>query len=451
MIIRPKSPRPSPEWKEGGPSFRAGDAALLAYQLLYPVIALAVLLKLLLAGRGKALREGLPDIRQRCGLLPAAALSSDEERTIWVHAASVGEVLAAAPLIRELAKADSPSRVLLTTSTVAGRERGARLRGVSSAFLAPMDFYPAVRAFLRRVRPASLILIETELWPMTLREAARSGVALGLANGRITARAFRRYLWIRGLMRTVLESFDRAAVQSEEDAERFESLGMPAEAVTCAGNMKYDLPSPPESDLEAARERFRKLGWTGCRTWTAGSTRRGEEALVLDAQRAAREKLPGLRLVLAPRHPERTEEVAGILRDRGVRFSLWSDPPPSKPPECLLVDTMGVLPPLYAAADAAFVGGTLVPVGGHNILEPAILERPVLFGPHTSSLSSVAEALKDAGGGRVATDGPSLARELLAFLSDDEDLRGAGRAARAASKRFTGATRRTLEHLGPLL
>ncbi len=425
---------------------------LLVYQLIYPIIALIVLIHLIVSGRGRALRESWGDLRERLGIAPPRLFEPLKgATTLWIHAASVGEVMAAAPLIRRiLAEPDAP-KILMTTSTVTGRIRAGRLPGVAAALLAPIDFYPAVAAFLNRAAPKSLILVETELWPMTLRLARGRGLALGIANGRITPRAFRRYRWLAAFWKPLLGGFSKAAVQTQADIERFAALGVPEEALSAAGNMKYDLDPPPEKALLEARKRLEALGWKDSPIWTAGSTRPGEEEQILDAHRKAAEKLPGLRLILAPRHPERAEAAAAILRARGLKFVRWSEPLPSQAdPECLLVDALGALGALYPAGRAAFVGGSLVPVGGHNLLEPALAGLPVLFGPHTESTQSVAEALVNSGGGIRVTGAGSLADALSRLLGEPSRLTAAGEKALRTAKSFAGATERSFEHLKPL-
>ncbi|MFA5139481.1 MAG: glycosyltransferase N-terminal domain-containing protein [Elusimicrobiota bacterium] len=424
---------------------------LLLYQLLYPLVAAIVLLKLALAGRGTALREGKPELAQRLGRLSPEERSRLGDRPVWLHAASVGEVVGFAPLVARLAKEPGRPRILFTTSTVAGRERAKALPGVDLAVLAPVDCWPAVRAFLDSARPRCLLVAETELWPMTLLLARRMGVRIGLANGRVTQRAFGRYGCIRGLLAPALAGFERAAVQTGEDLERLSSLGMPRGALLRTGSMKYDTPLPSEEALREARSRLAELGWGEDPCWVAGSTRPGEEEPLLEAQRLCRQNQPRLRLILAPRHVERVEELAALLRSKGIKLVRWTQLLPfDKEPECLLVDRMGVLASLYPCGRAAFVGGTLVPVGGHNLLEPASLGVPVLFGPHTSSVEDVARALQASGGGLQAADGAALASQLTKML-DDEHRRRASEAALATARTFSGATERTWEHIKPLL
>jgi 3-deoxy-D-manno-octulosonic-acid transferase len=413
---------------------------LLTYQLLFPLIGLAILVGVFFQGRGRTLKEGFSDLAERLGGPPLEAKQS----VIWFHAASVGEVTAAQPLIERIA-ARHEQDVLVTTSTVAGRERAKKIRGITRAQLAPIDFYPAVARFLARTRPESLVLIETELWPMTLTLAARRGLRIAIANGRITGRSFSRYRLISALMRDIFTQISLVAAQTEEIAQRFRSLGAPN--VSVCGNMKYDYPPSPAAPEAAAR--LAAYEFALATTWTAGSTRRGEEELIIAAQQSLTKKVPGARLILAPRHPERADEVARLLEQAHIPFSRWSQAP-SPTAQVLLVDAMGVLPALYAAGSAAFVGGTLVPIGGHNLLEPAQLGKPVLFGPHTGNTPGPAQALAATGGFQVQ-DVSALADQLGTLLGDPLIARSEGQKALSTAGVFTGATQRTAEALADVL
>jgi 3-deoxy-D-manno-octulosonic-acid transferase len=289
---------------------------------------------------------------------------------------------------------------------------------------------------------------------MTLRLARARGVRLGLANGRMTARAFGRYRLLFGFFSDILSLFERAAFQTKDDARRFQALGLKDEALLVAGNMKYDV-GGRFAHVDTAGK-LARLGWAGSSIWAAGSTRRGEEEILLRAHKAAARERPTLRLILAPRHPERSGEAAELLKLAGLRFMRWSDleageEPPYGGTDCLLIDKMGVLGSLYAWAFAAFVGGTLVPVGGHNLLEPARLGCPVLFGPHTANTREPADALLRSGGGTLVEDEGSIAALLTGWLGSPVRRAEAGTAAKRTAESFTGATARTMEHLQPLL
>ncbi|MFA6028984.1 MAG: 3-deoxy-D-manno-octulosonic acid transferase [Elusimicrobiota bacterium] len=427
---------------------------LLVYQLIYPFVALLILLKLAWSGRARALDETRADVLERLGVVTPP--EDDGRPLLWVHAASVGETLSAAPLLKALSERPERARVLMTCSTATGRAKARALPGVDAAALAPADFLPCVALFLLRSRPRVLVLVESELWPMTLCAAAWSGARMGVVNGRITARAHRRYLALRGLFTSLLRRFERVAAQSEADAARFRALGVAPEALRSCGNMKYDGAPASEEARAAAAGIFARLGWTGAPVWVAGSTRPGEEKVLLDAHREAAGRRPALRLVLAPRHPERCGEAAGLLEAAGIPYVRWSElgEGPGAAPEgvgCLLVDRLGVLGGLYSWALASFVGGTLVPVGGHNLLEPARLGSPVLFGPHTEGIPEPAEMLVKTGGGCVVRSSGELAAKLEEWLESPVRRAVAGQGAKLAAEQFSGATQRTLEHLEPLL
>jgi len=416
--------------------------ALLIYQLGFPLVVFFVILTMLVRGRGRVLREGGTELKERLG---RPVMPSGGGPIIWVHAASVGEVAASSPLIERL---KARGRVVMTTSTAAGRERARKIEGVEAAFLAPADFFPCVLSFLKRVRPTVLILIETEIWPMTLVLAAWKGVRVAMANGRVRKKTAGRYRLAGWLFRRVFSSFDVLAVQSKGDAERFAMIGARPGRIEVTGNMKYDVAAPTDEDSAKAREKVQGLGWGGSPVWIAASTWRGEEEILLEAHAAAKERVAGLRLILAPRHPERAGEVEKLLREKGVRFVRHSQLLPfDDSPECLLIDVMGVLPTLYPLAGLAFVGGSLVEVGGHNLLEPALCRVPVAFGPHVDTVKDVASELEAQGGGRTVRDPEDLASTLEQWVGISSQGAKAGGSARGAAESFTGGTGRTFQAL----
>jgi 3-deoxy-D-manno-octulosonic-acid transferase len=372
-----------------------------------------------------------------------------------VHLASVGEAAGAASLLRALAAWPERPRVLVTASTVPGREKARALPGVDRALLAPADFYPCVSAFLSRFQPSALVLIEGEFWPMTMHLAHRRGVPIVLANGRMTEKAFRRNLLLKGFFGSLFGLLRAAAVQTQADARRFSAFGLGRGVLRVAGNLKYDPSGPGEGAAVDVPSMLARIGWTGP-VWAAGSTRRGEEGILLEAHLLAREACPELRWILAPRHPERCGEVAQLLRKAKVGFALWSElealgRPPEGPLDCLLIDRFGVLSDAYRSACVCFVGGTLVPEGGHNVLEPARAGRPVFFGPHTSSIQEPADALLDLGGGARVVDARSSAEVLKGWIGSPEARDRAASAARRAAESFMGATARTLDIVGPAI
>jgi 3-deoxy-D-manno-octulosonic-acid transferase len=269
-----------------------------------------------------------------------------------------------------------------------------------------------------------------------------------IANGRISDRSFRRYRWVRVLMRRVLANISVFAMQTEEDARRIIALGAPPSRVVVTGNLKTDLVPEAAGDEPAIwRERL-GLG-ADARLWIAGSTHRGEEALALDAFLSARTRCPGLALLLAPRHPERAGEVEDLIRARGLAAVRRSRLPTGGAAGAVVIlDTVGELATLYALAEVVFVGGSLVPIGGHNVLEPAMRGKPVLVGPHTSNFREGAELLQRSGGGLVVKDGPELERELARLLEDRDLARRMGEAARHAFAGRQGAVSATLDLIG---
>lgn len=386
------------------------------------------------------------DLAQRLGRLGERL---PPEPRCWIHAVSVGESAAAVPLVEGIRARWPELGIVVSTITPTGaRIVGDRLAGTATHRYFPIDLPGPVRRALDAARPRFFIAIETELWPNFLRALARRGIPAMIANGRISDRSFRRYRWVRGLMRRVLANVSVFAMQTEEDARRIIALGAPPSRVVVTGNLKSDLvPEPAGDDPAAWRERLR-LG-ADTRLWIAGSTHRGEEAVVLDAFLRARTRCPDLALLLAPRHPERAGEVEELIRERGLTAARRSRLAAGTAPGAVLIlDTVGELAALYALAEVVFVGGSLVPVGGHNVLEPAMRGKPVLVGPHMSNFREGAELLERSGGGLVVKDGPELERELARLLEDRDLARRMGEAARQAFAGRQGAVSATLDLIG---
>lgn len=396
--------------------------------------------------RGIRDRSYLEALAERFGFGPAAPAGG-----LWVHAVSVGEVQAAASLVRALRRRYPDLPLTLTTATPTGRGRARSLFGgeVAVRYL-PYDVPGPVNRFLDRVRPQLGIILETELWPNLYRACARRGVPLVLASARVSERSVRRYRWAGGLVREALAHEVIVAAQSAADAGRFAALGASPTRTPVVGNLKFDFELPP--DAEARGRALREALGAGRPVWVAGSTHEGEEELVLDAQARLAADLPDALLVLAPRHPPRFEAVAALLRRRGVAFvTRSSGADVGLTTAVLLVDTLGELVLFYAAADVAFVGGSLVPIGGHNLLEPAALGKPIVTGPHTSNAAPVARLLLAAGAAEVVADGPALAACVGRLLADGEARRVVGGRALAAVAANRGALARFLELLAPLV
>ena len=334
-----------------------------------------------------------PAYRDRLGERLGFTQLRFDEPVIWLHAVSMGEVQAAAPLVRALVRSHADHRVLVTTATPTGAARVAALFGdtVRHAYL-PYDTPGAVNRFLTRVAPRLAIVMETEVWPNLFRACARRRIPIVMASARLSEKSVRRLRWLASLFKSVLAANVTIAAQTQLDADRFIALGAEPARVPVVGNLKYDVEIPPAL-LEQGRQ-LREAQFAHRFVWVAGSTHEGEEQIVLDAYQQVRTRLPGALLVLVPRHPQRFAAVRQWLMSQAVPCVARSDGAAvSSNDQVLLVDTLGELLAFYAACDVAFVGGTLVPIGGHNLLEPAAMGVPVLAGPNNFNAPDIAQLL----------------------------------------------------------
>ncbi|WP_445000089.1 lipid IV(A) 3-deoxy-D-manno-octulosonic acid transferase [Halomonas mongoliensis] len=376
------------------------------------------------------------------------------EPMLWLHCASVGEVLAARPLIEALLERYPGHRLTLTTMTATGAERARALaasRGderLVHRFI-PLDFPVAATRFVSRLRPGLALFFETELWPNLLHACRRQGVPVAVVNGRLSPRAFRGYRRLRPLMGEALACVDWLAAKSSDDAQRFGELGMAEARMTVVGSLKFDI-AIDDKAFEVSEGLRTRLGERP--VWVAGSTHEGEEALLLAAHARLRERCPDALLVLVPRHPQRFDAVAALCAQAGMPAARRSrDEWPTADTAVYLGDTMGELLALYGAADLAFVGGSLVPIGGHNLLEPAALGVPVLTGPELANFAEVAETLREADALVEVADAEALAAALAALFADPAERRRLGEAGRTVVAANRGALERTLEGLARLL
>lgn len=397
-----------------------------------------------LAAATAALRgaTGSPEWRERAGLLPGAPPGS-----VWLHAASVGEVAAAAPLARALA--ERRAGVFVTVVSPTGREAALRsLDGLPVTF-APLDFVPAVRRVITARRPAALMLTETELWPNTLYECSEAGVPTGTVNGRLSERSLRRYTMAGSPMRRLAARMSFAACRTEEDAARFRTLGVRDDRVRVTGDTKFDKLGQPAGESTLAELRLSLGLGADSPVVVFGSVRPREEAEVAAAARAILDERPDARVVAAPRHLERVASMRTEFASRGMSVALRSEGP-EKEASTIVLDTTGELAAVYAVGRVAFVGGTLADYGGHDPLEPAAQGVPVLFGPHTETCREAATRLKKAGGAFEVADGSALALAALRLLSDDAARGRAAGSALAVVTQGRGATERTIEFLDEL-
>lgn len=367
---------------------------------------------------------------------------------IWLHAASVGEVQAAAILIAALREAGRHP-LTLTCMTATGLARARALLPEADVRYAPYDLPGCVRRTLQRLQPRLLIVVETELWPNLLHQAAQRGVPILLASARISARSARWHRRLPGLLRPALSTQVSVAAQSAADAERFLQLGVPRERLRLGGNLKFERSLA--SGLTARGAALRARYAAGRPVWVAGSTQEGEERLMLAAHRQLRRRFPQALLVLAPRYPQRFEAVVAMVQAAGFHGARRSRPDGPQSPEVLVLDTLGELMDFYAAADVAFVGGSLVPVGGHNLLEPAALGLPLLSGPHQFNSPDIARTLTACGALTTVSDERSLARALERLLGDPELRAAQGGSARAALEANRGALAGLLRDVERLL
>lgn len=419
---------------------RPGVPLRLIYTLLWYFALPFVFLRMVWRGRRNAgywQRWG-----ERLGLL---APMRTTQSPIWVHAVSVGETVAAAPLIQALLHSYPDRALLVTSTTPTGSDRVNKLFGsrVRHAYV-PFDLPDAVARFLRRSRPAVGIIMETEIWPNLFHACAKRGIPLILANARLSARSAKGYRRAGRIIRDSLDAVVAVAAQSPVDAERFRTLVLDPERVVVAGNLKYEIELPTDLRRQARALRA-ELGQAPL--WLAASTHEGEERLVLDAFFAARRDSPALRLVLVPRHPERFNVVAELCADRGLRVARRSQGwPKATEADVLLGDTMGELLLFYGLADLAFIGGSLVPVGGHNILEAAAMNCPIILGPHTFNMEGMREAFAEAivSVSDVAGLADAVTR-LLASPGERERLAARGRELLEAHRGSTAALQRLIE------
>ncbi|RMH16502.1 MAG: 3-deoxy-D-manno-octulosonic acid transferase [Acidobacteria bacterium] len=419
----------------------------ILYQLAMAAALLAAAPFLLLR-RG---RHYLPTLRGRLGLTAAPATAADGR--LWIHAVSVGEVAVAATLVRALPP-ELPLVVTTVTPTGQARARDAfKGRDAAVAYL-PFDLGFAVERFWRRYRPAALVLVEGDYWPLLLRTARRRRLPVAVVNARLGERSFRRWRTLRRLAPALHDALGvprraRFGVQTEEDRQRFLALGVDGRRLVVTGNLKFESPAPaPLPELEARLEELA----AGRPILIAGSTMQGEDEAVLDAfagvgaERAL--------LVLVPRHPERWDAAVALAAARGlpsVRRSALDHRPAKRSPAVVLLDSFGELAALYRIAAAAFVGGTLVPTGGHNPLEPARFGVPIAVGPSMYNFRQIAAAFDDAGAWRRVADAGDLADCWRGWLDDPLAARQVGQRGRALVEANRGALERTRELLAPLL
>jgi 3-deoxy-D-manno-octulosonic-acid transferase len=421
--------------------------------LMLPVIAYRAAFK----------KKPFPGLAERLGKLPDALLS-DGRPTIWLHACSVGEALSLQPLLEELAARYPDARFVISTITNGGqrvaREKYGKFAG-DGIFFFPVDEPPIVRRVLDTIKPTILVIVDTEIWPNTLRETKRRGIPIVLVNGRISEKSFRTYRHLRPFLAPVLENYRLLLMKDQVDVDRILHMGALPSRVRLTGNMKYDVAAKDVSG--AQREALdTALGITATpgRVIVAGSTHPGEEEALFSA--LARlldgDAFADVRLLLAPRHIERADEVEALAAKHGLTVSRRSASRAVPGARIMLLDTLGELATAYQFADVAFVGGTLVPIGGHSVMEPALFGKPIVVGPRMENFGNMVEEFLEAGAitqiKAVATD-PSAAQELAnAFrhlLADRDRATAMGRAAQTLFEKSKGATKLAADAISEIL
>ena len=389
--------------------------------------------------------------RERWGGVPDRLFNQVAVNTIWIHAVSVGEVLAMSRVIEELTARLPGWRIVVSTTTDTGQRLARQRFGENDVFYFPFDLPFAVRPYLHALRPRLVVLAESEFWPNLLHLAQESGAAVAVVNARISDRSLPRYVRFRMLMERLLANAHLFLAQSEEDARRLVQIGAPAERVHVSGNLKFEVKPAGESAIAAmlktaiAREEIGPV-------IVAGSTLDVEEVMLLNTFREVLTRYPGALLVLAPRHPERFGTVGSLLEGSDLRFQRRSDWDGERPisGSVLLLDTIGELASLYEFADVAFVGGSLVPRGGHNILEAAQFGVPILVGPHTENFRDIVQVFRDADAIRE-TAPPGLTSTVLRLIEDYDGRVALGQRAAAVMRAQQGTTERTVQALLELL
>jgi len=412
----------------------------LLYSFVLTMVALVSLPYFLY--RGLVTGKYWPSLRERLGLLPSS-IDPRGESSIWVHAVSVGEVIAAKSLLPLLRESFPGKPVFVSVTTLTGKQVADRqLRDADGIFFCPFDWRFAVRRVVERIRPQVLLVVETEIWPHMLRACHEAGAATMLVNGRISDRSFRRYRLIRMFLKHYLRPVDCFCMQNARYAERIIELGAAPAKVSVTGSLKFDAVLPKHGVPSPAA----RLIPSGRTVLVAGSTLAPEEEILLDVFRALRKKYADLFLILAPRHPERFDEVAKLAEVRELRAVRRSTlERPVADADLMILDTMGELASIYAAADLVFMGGSLATWGGHNIIEPAAEGKPVVFGPHMSNFQEIASSFLDAAAAIQIADRDEL-EESLGRLLADEDLRaGVGARARQLVEANRGAGQKTME------
>ena len=422
----------------------------LVYSLLYSLFILAYGPYYLL--RTATRRQAPIPWLERLGRVPNRLTSprSGAHSGIWIHAVSVGEVSLLRPLISALSQLQEP--LFISTVTETGQTLARELFGrEAEIFYFPLDFAWSCGRYLDHIRPRQILVVETELWPNFLDQAARRSIPVSIINGRISDSSFRRYRRVRILLAPFLSHINNFCMQSREDKKRILGMGAPEARVHVVGNLKFDYQLAPSPEKEEAISRIGTwMAAGGALLWICGSTGEGEERILLGVFQKLRSSFPLLRIILVPRHPHRSEQVLDEIHPAGLSARLRSQiesVPQGAPPDCLIVDTIGELAHLYAVADVVFVGGSLFPTGGHNVIEAAHFSKPILFGPNMQNFREITAHFLESYAALQVDSADQLATKMAGLLEDPAARRWLGRNARKVVRVNHGALERTLQIL----
>ena len=423
---------------------------------VYNILTLLLLIPVALFNIYRSIKRGWPlAMAERFGIVRKSDLAKIAGRpTIWLHAVSVGEVIAARPLLKALRSGYPNHAIVVSNTTESGKATATGFAEVDLCFYFPFDFLFSVRSILHAVKPRVIIIMETEIWPNFCREAAHRHIPLLLANGRISDRSFNRYLAFSWFFRPALRCFSTVCMQSEVGSQRITAIGARPETVRVTGNLKNDIPSRQVNEIERGQLRARYSIPEDCCVVTAGSTREGEDQYLISTFKELSAQIRNLFLVLVPRHPERTAEIAALLETAGVRYqkrTALTAESSLQSGGALLVDTVGEMMNLYALADVAFVGGSMVPIGGHNLLEPASVGVPSIFGPHMANFREIEALVLQYGAGIQIHSPEELTDSCRALITSAELRRILGQNGLKMMRDNGGATERHMESIARYL
>ncbi len=424
-----------------------GYILLLLYNLITPFIAVLYLAFFYFSPRRKLLKKLNKEIKERFSLLKYPQLKNP----IWIHAASVGEVKALFTLLNKLKNNNPGSDIIITSSTAAGREAAKKLTKFS--YLLPLDFFPLMLKFIHKIKPKMLLIAETELWPNMLYLSGRLNIKTFLINARLSEKSFKSYNLISPLIELILKDVNGILCQSEGDSRRYKKILGKGKPIECTGNIKYDNITAVSSKTQETQNYFKKMNWKKAKILTAGSTWRGEDKIIAKAYLFNKRTIGNLKLIIAPRHPETTHETAAMLDNLGIHYIKWSDRLNAKfdrDIDCILVDEMGWLNDFYSLCDISFVGGTLVKIGGHNLLEPSLFSKPVLFGPNIKNAKEAGQTLIKFGGGFMVKTEKDLSGRIALLIKNPSILKTASHMSKEALESLQGATDKTIKQI-PIL